>query len=155
MEIFAERTGIKLLHVPYRGGSALVNGLLTGEIQAGWSGLPNVISHINGRQPCAVCASACSNARCRCRTCRPATRLGIKGFDIADMLGLQAPAGMSLKVGGAIAGCDREGHARTGDGRAHGYPLAWTLQENGTANYVRFMQDDLDRLFQGDRPSWS
>src|SRR6478672_9458918 len=25
MEIFAERTGIKLLHVPYRGGSALVN----------------------------------------------------------------------------------------------------------------------------------
>src|SRR6478752_5643554 len=31
MEIFAERTGIKLLHVPYRGGSALVNGLLTGE----------------------------------------------------------------------------------------------------------------------------
>jgi tripartite-type tricarboxylate transporter receptor subunit TctC len=26
MEIFAERTGIKLLHVPYRGGSALVNG---------------------------------------------------------------------------------------------------------------------------------
>ena len=50
MEIFAERTGIKLLHVPYRGGTALVNGLLTGEIQAGWSGLPNVISHINGRQ---------------------------------------------------------------------------------------------------------
>lgn len=32
MEIFAERTGIKMLHVPYRGGTALVNGLLTGEI---------------------------------------------------------------------------------------------------------------------------
>src|SRR5262249_57546073 len=46
MEIFAERAGINLLHVPYRGGTALVNGLLTGEIQAGWSGLPNVFSHI-------------------------------------------------------------------------------------------------------------
>ncbi len=43
MAIFADRTGIDLQHVPYRGGTALVNGLLTGEIQAGWSGLPNVI----------------------------------------------------------------------------------------------------------------
>src|SRR5262249_8286225 len=46
MAIFAERAGIDLLHVPYRGGTAMVNGLLTGEIQAGWSGLPNVISLI-------------------------------------------------------------------------------------------------------------
>src|SRR5262249_13355095 len=42
MVLFAERAGIDLLHVPYRGGTALVNGLLTGEIQAGWSGFPNV-----------------------------------------------------------------------------------------------------------------
>src|SRR5262249_7697024 len=46
MAIFAERTGIELLHVPYRGGSAMVNGLLTGEIQVGWSGIPNVIELI-------------------------------------------------------------------------------------------------------------
>jgi tripartite-type tricarboxylate transporter receptor subunit TctC len=32
MVIFAELAGIELLHVPYRGGSAMVNGLLTGEI---------------------------------------------------------------------------------------------------------------------------
>jgi tripartite-type tricarboxylate transporter receptor subunit TctC len=44
--IFAERVGIELLHVPYRGGSAMVNGLLTGEIQAGWSGIPNVMELI-------------------------------------------------------------------------------------------------------------
>src|SRR5882762_7559239 len=47
MTIFAERTGIDLLHVPYRGGSALVNGLLTGEIEAGWSGIPNVVPLID------------------------------------------------------------------------------------------------------------
>ncbi len=38
MAIFADRNGIDLLHVPYRGGSAMVNGLLTGDIQVGWSG---------------------------------------------------------------------------------------------------------------------
>src|SRR5262249_57033989 len=38
MAIFAERAGIDMLHVPYRGGSAMVNGLLTRQIQSGWSG---------------------------------------------------------------------------------------------------------------------
>ena len=42
MAIFADLAGVNLQHVPYRGGSAMVNGLLTGEIQAGWSGIPNV-----------------------------------------------------------------------------------------------------------------
>ena len=42
MAIFASQTGIDLLHVPYRGGTNLVTGLLKGEVQAGWSGIPNV-----------------------------------------------------------------------------------------------------------------
>src|SRR5258706_7087173 len=42
MAIFAERTGIELLHVPYRGGLAMVNGVLTGEIQGRGSRIANV-----------------------------------------------------------------------------------------------------------------
>src|SRR4029077_3086680 len=33
MAIFADLVGIDVLHVPYRAGTAMVNGLLTGEIQ--------------------------------------------------------------------------------------------------------------------------
>ena len=97
MEIFAERTGIKLLHVPYRGGTALVNGLLTGEIQVGWSGLPNVISHIKAGTLRGLCVSVLKRAVSLpdVPTCDEA---GIKGFDVADMLGLQAPGGMSPKA---------------------------------------------------------
>ena len=57
MAIFAERTGIELLHVPYRGGSAMVNGLLTGEIQVGWSGIPNVIELIASGKLRGFCVS--------------------------------------------------------------------------------------------------
>jgi tripartite-type tricarboxylate transporter receptor subunit TctC len=46
MAIFNDGAGVDLLHVPYRGGSAMVNGLLAGEIQAGWSGIPNVMELI-------------------------------------------------------------------------------------------------------------
>jgi tripartite-type tricarboxylate transporter receptor subunit TctC len=55
--IFAERVGIDLLHVPYRGGSAMVNGLLTGEIQAGWSGIPNVLELIAAGKLRGLCVS--------------------------------------------------------------------------------------------------
>ncbi|MGB6815685.1 MAG: tripartite tricarboxylate transporter substrate binding protein [Pseudolabrys sp.] len=142
MEIFAERTGIKMLHVPYRGGTALVNGLLTGEIQAGWSGLPNVISHIKAGTLRGLCVSVLKRALSLpdVPTCDEA---GIKGFDIADMLGLQAPAGMSPKsverLQIAIAKVMRESAMAE-----RMETLGMALQENGTANYVRFMQDDLD-----------
>src|SRR5690349_21149419 len=46
MIIFEKAAGIALLHVPYRGGTGLVNALLTGEVDSGWSGIPNVVSLI-------------------------------------------------------------------------------------------------------------
>ena len=142
MEIFAERTGIKLLHVPYRGGTALVNGLLTGEIQVGWSGLPNVISHIKAGTLRGLCVSVLKRAVSLpdVPTCDEA---GIKGFDVADMLGLQAPAGMSPKaverLQVAIAKIMREPAMAE-----RMETLGMDLQENGTANYARFMHDDLE-----------
>ena len=142
MEIFAERTGIKLLHVPYRGGTALVNGLLTGEIQAGWSGLPNVIAHIKAGTLRGLCVSVLRRAVSLpdVPTCGEA---GIKGFDIADMLGLQAPAGMSPKaverLQAAIAKIMREPAMVE-----RMETLGMDLQENGTANYTRFLHDDLE-----------
>jgi tripartite-type tricarboxylate transporter receptor subunit TctC len=142
MEIFAERTGIKLLHVPYRGGTALVNGLLTGEIQAGWSGLPDVIAHIKAGTLRGLCVSVLRRAVSLpdVPTCDEA---GIKGFDIADMLGLQAPAGMSPKaverLQAAIAKIMREPAMAE-----RMETLGMDLQENGTANYTHFMHDDLE-----------
>jgi len=143
MEIFAERAGIKLVHVPYRGGTALVNGLLTGEIQAGWSGLPNVIAQINTGKLRGLCVSVLQRAVSlpNVPTCDEA---GIKGFDIADMLGLQGPAGMSPQVverlQSAVAKIIRE--PAMAERMAI---LGMAMQEKGTANYVRFMKDDLDR----------
>jgi len=143
MEIFAEQAGIKLVHVPYRGGTALVNGLLTGEIQAGWSGLPNVIAQINTGKLRGLCVSVLQRAASlpNVPTCDEA---GIKGFDIADMLGLQGPADMSPQVverlQSAVAKIIRE--PAMAERMAI---LGMTMQEKGTANYVRFMKDDLDR----------
>jgi tripartite-type tricarboxylate transporter receptor subunit TctC len=143
MEIFSERAGIKLLHVPYRGGSALVAGLLTGEIQAGWSGLPNVISHIKVGKLRGLCVSVLKRAASLpdLPTCDEA---GVKDFDVADMLGLQGPAGMLpnvvARLQSAVAKVMRE--PAMAERMAI---LGMDMQENGTANYAQFMKDDIER----------
>src|SRR5262252_7977280 len=143
MEIFAERAGIDLLHVPYRGGTAMVNGLLTGEIQAGWSGLPNVISLIEAGKLNALCLSVLhrSASISKLATC---DEQGLQGFDVATMIGLQAPAGapaaIIARLQAAVAKALREPGM---DERLT--TLGIDLQENGTAHYTQFMKDDLER----------
>lgn len=143
MVIFAKQAGIDLLHVPYRGGSALVNGLLTGEIDAGWSGLPNVISLIEAGKLRALCLSVLKRDESlpEVPTC---DELGYKGFNVATMLGLQGPAGMPpavvAKLQSAVAKILREP-----DMGKRMVTLGIQMQENGTASYAQFMKDDLAR----------
>jgi tripartite-type tricarboxylate transporter receptor subunit TctC len=146
MAIFAERTGIELLHVPYRGGSAMVNGLLTGEIQVGWSGIPNVIELIASGKLRSYCVSVLqrSPSTPAIPTC---DELGQTGFDIATVMGLQAPSGTPPKViarlQAEVAAAMREPAMVT---RMH--QLGMVMEENGTANYAAFMKRDMERYLQ-------
>jgi tripartite-type tricarboxylate transporter receptor subunit TctC len=143
MAIFAQRAGIDLLHVPYRGGSGLVNGLLTGEIDAGWSGLPNVISLIHSGKLRALCLSVLKRDESlpEVPTC---DELGYKGFNVATMLGLQGPAGMPpavvARLQSAVAKALREPAMAK-----RMVTLGIQLQEDGTAQYAQFMKGDLER----------
>jgi tripartite-type tricarboxylate transporter receptor subunit TctC len=143
MIIFEQRAGIQLLHVPYRGGTGLVNALLTGEVDAGWSGISNVLSLIKTGKLRALCVSVLERDESLpdVPTC---DELGYKGFDVATMLGLQGPAGIPAqivaKLQGAVAKTLRE-PALAERMKTIGIHMA----ENGTANYAKFMQDDLER----------
>ena len=143
MAIFADRAGISLQHVPYRGGSAMVNGLLTGEIQAGWSGFPNVIPLIDAGKLRAFCVSILERSRSlpAVPTC---AELGFPGFDIATMIGLQAPAGAPEKV---VARLQAESaNAMRDPGMVERMTqLGMVVQENGTAHYRKFMLEDIER----------
>ena len=143
MEIFAERVGIKLLHVPYRGGSAMVNGVLTGEIQAGWSGIPNVMELIAAGKLRGLCVSVLqrSPSTPSIPTC---DELGQKGFDIATVMGLHAPAGTSPKI---VARLQAEAAKviREPQMASRMKQLGMVMEENGTANYAAFMKRDMGR----------
>jgi tripartite-type tricarboxylate transporter receptor subunit TctC len=143
MAIFNDRAGIDLLHVPYRGGSAMVNGLLAGEIQAGWSGIPNVMELIAAGRLRGYCISILQRSPSvpQIPTC---DELGQKRFDIATMMGLQAPAGAPAKV---VTRLQSEAAAtmREPAMAARMKQLGMVMEERGTAHYVKFMHDDMER----------
>ena len=143
MAVFSARTGIDMLHVPYKGGTALVAAALTGEVQAGWSGIPNVLSHIRSGK-LRVYAISTAQRSSTLAEVPTAHELGIQGFDIATVIGLQGPAGMPRDVvkrlQGAVAKALRER-----DVAERMANLAMELRENGTEHYVRFVKEDLER----------
>ena len=143
MAIFAAQTGIDLLHVPYRGGSALVGGLIKGEVQAGWSGIPNVLPLIEDGKLRVLCISTSERSKSVAGV-PTAIELGIDGFDYATMMGLQTSAGASRQLVArlqvAIAKALREP-----DMVDRMAALGMDLRENGTADYAKFMRDDIER----------
>ena len=143
MAAFADRAGIEMLHVPYRGGSAMVNALLAAEIQGGWSGIPNVLSLIETGKLAALCVSILERSPSlpAVPTC---DERGVKGFDIATMLGLVAPAGLPADV---VVVLQREVAKALRDPKIaeRMVQLGVVMQENGTAHYQKFLREDFDR----------
>src|SRR5580698_3179670 len=143
MALFAEQTGIDVLHVPYRAGTAMVNGLLTGEIQVAWSGIPNVQALIAGGQLRGYCISVLQRSASTpaIPTC---DELGIKGFDVATVMGMFAPAGTApqivARLQAEIAKVMREPAMAE-----RMEQLGMVMEENGTANYIAFRQRDAER----------
>jgi tripartite-type tricarboxylate transporter receptor subunit TctC len=143
MAIFADAAGIELLHVPYRGGAPMVGGLLANEVNVGWSGIPNLLPHIASGKLKAYCISIRERSKSvpAVPTCQ---ELGQKGFDVASMIGLQGPAGLSPAIvetmQKSVAQILREPALANRMNE-----LGMVMQENGTAHYQQYMKDDLQK----------
>jgi len=143
MAVFASRAGLDMLHVPYKGGSALVAAALSGEVQAGWSGIPNVLPHIRAGK-LRVYAISTAQRSSTLPEVPTAEELGFADFDIATVIGLQAPAGTPREIASRLQSAVAKA-LRERDVAERMANLAMDLRENGTEHYVRFVKEDLER----------
>ena len=143
MIIFEQRAGIQLLHVPYRGGTGLVNALLTGEVDSGWSGISNVLSLIQTGKLRALCVSI-PERDVSLPEVPSCAELGYKDFDVATMLGLQSSAGVPPAIVGKLQAAVAK-VLREPEMAERMKTLGIHMAEKGTAAYANFMRDDLDR----------
>jgi len=143
MAVFLARTNLQMLHVPYKGGTALVAAVLAGEVQSGWSGIPNVAAHIRAGKLRVLCISTARRSA-SLPDVPTAMELGIADFDIATTIGLQAPAGLSRDIAARLQAAVAKA-LRERDTMERMANLGMELAENGTEHYARFAREDLGR----------
>jgi tripartite-type tricarboxylate transporter receptor subunit TctC len=73
-----------------------------------------------------------------------ADELGVRGFDIATVIGLQGPAGVPRGIVQRLQ-AEVAKALRSRDVAERMANLAMDLRENGTEHYVRFVKEDLER----------
>jgi tripartite-type tricarboxylate transporter receptor subunit TctC len=91
MELLMYMTGLKMVHVPYKGGSLNVNALIAGETQVNFSTMSTALPHVKtGRlRALAVSTAKRSIAALEVPTLAEA---GVKDYDYSSWFGLMAPA---------------------------------------------------------------
>ena len=145
MAAFLARAGVgNMLHVPYKGGTALVAAVLAGEVQSGWSGIPNVAAHIRAGKLRVLCISTAQRSASLpdVPTC---AELGYPGFEIVTTIGLQAPAGLSRDIAARLQSAVAKA-LRERDIAERMANLGMELRENGTEHYQRFVREDIERF---------
>ena len=90
MEQLQSMTGIRMLHVPYKGGAPIVSDLVGGQVQFAMNALPSVLEFIKTGKLVAVAVGQQERAKALPQV--PTISETVPGFDFTIWYGLFAPA---------------------------------------------------------------
>src|SRR5690606_2558588 len=96
-ELFKQRTGLDVLHVPYKGSAPAVTDLIGGQVQYMFDNMPSAWPHVMGGK---LKALAVTTAK-RSPTAPDLPTMqgaGFDNFDVSSWFGLIAPAGTPQEV---------------------------------------------------------
>jgi len=96
IELLKTTAGIEMVHVPYRGGAALMADLIAGEVQAAVDALPNSLPHIKAGSVRAL--ALLPTARSPAVPDVPLARETIPGFEVSTFSGVGAPTGTPREI---------------------------------------------------------
>ncbi len=144
LAILELESGTKMLHVPYKGGSPLVAAVLAGEVQAGFSGIPNVAQSIRAGKLRVLGISLAQRSKSM-PDVPTLDEQGLKGFNVSTTMGLQAAAGLPRTIVTTLQSAVAKA-LREPDVAERMASMGMELVENGTDHYVQFVKDDLQRF---------
>ena len=91
MEMLMYMTGIKMVHIPYKGGSLNVNALIGGETQVNFSTISTALPHVKSGRLRALAVSTARRA-IAAPDVPTIAESGVKDYDYSSWIGLLAPA---------------------------------------------------------------
>jgi tripartite-type tricarboxylate transporter receptor subunit TctC len=91
MELLMHMTGMKMVHIPYKGGSLNVNALIAGETQVNFSTISTALQHVKTGRLRALAVSTAKRAAAAPEV-PTVGEAGVPGYDYSSWIGLLAPA---------------------------------------------------------------
>jgi tripartite-type tricarboxylate transporter receptor subunit TctC len=154
-ELFKMMTGIKMVHLPYRGAGPALIDVLGGQVEVIFATLPSSIGHIRGGKlrPLAVTLASRSDALPDV----PTMSEFVPGYDAGDWYGIGAPRNTPVEV---VSRLNQEINAILADPKmkARMADLGMTVQISATpADYGKFIADETEKWskvvkFSGAKP---
>jgi len=96
-ELFKGRTGLKLVHVPYRGDAPMLTDLIGGQVQMAFVTLSAALPHIQGGKLNAIAVASAKRVQA-IPDVPTMAEAGMPDFEAATWFGLFAPAGVPEDV---------------------------------------------------------
>jgi len=95
-ELLRQKTGIDIVHVPYRGGGATINDLLGGHIKVAFLSLSSAVPHLSSGKIRIV--AVVEKSRYAAMPDVPTIGETVPGFEMSSWLGFFAPAGTPVPL---------------------------------------------------------
>ncbi len=95
--LFESRTGVQLVHVPYRGGGPALNDVMAGQVPLFFANVASSLGHIQSGKLRPIAAT--SRRRARAVPAVPSMEeSGVAGYEVLEWNPVLAPAGLSADV---------------------------------------------------------
>jgi tripartite-type tricarboxylate transporter receptor subunit TctC len=141
-ELFKMMTGVRMVHVPYRGGAAAVTDLLAGQLQVVFNVTPESIEHIRaGRlRTLAVTTATRSDALPEV----PTVGDFVPGYETINWLGVGAPKNTPAEI---VETLNKQINAALADPKmkAHFGELGGTVVPGSAADLTRFIAEETEK----------
>ncbi|MBF9266134.1 tripartite tricarboxylate transporter substrate-binding protein, partial [Paracidovorax cattleyae] len=105
--LFEQRAGVKLSHVPYRGGGPAMNDVMGGQVPLFFANVASALGHIQSGKLRALAVTAPVRAR-SLPTVPTMAEVGVPQYEVLEWNPVLAPAGLPADTRGTLVGAIRK-----------------------------------------------